>query len=190
MILFKREKRKIFIMKICYRLVCMLGFDHAKYLRKKNLFRLFGQNVLYQTHFLPNNPQRVKIHDNVKIAANVVFYEHDVINAVFECLDSSAKMHGHGTCIEICENVFIGGNTVIIGNVCIGPNAIVAGGSVVAKDVPPGTIVGGNPAKVIGNFYELLKKRQQEDVLKDGYDSVKIVDEDWAKFDEKRQRNK
>ena len=176
------------MMKICYRLVCMLGFDHAKYLRKKSLFGLFGQNVLYQTHFLPNNPKRVKIHNNVKIAANVVFYEHDVINAVFECMEPSVKMHGHGTCIEICDNVFIGGSSIIIGNVCIGPNAIVAGGSVVIKDVPPGSIVGGNPARVIGNFYDLLKKRQLEDALKEDYDSNKIVDEDWARYYEKKKK--
>jgi len=37
-------------------------------------------------------------------------------------------------------------------NVKIGPNAIVAAGSVVTKDVPEGCVVGGNPAKVIGNM--------------------------------------
>lgn len=41
----------------------------------------------------------------------------------------------------------------------IGPNSVVAAGSVVTKDVPPGTIVGGNPAKQIGNFDDLMQKR-------------------------------
>ncbi len=61
--------------------------------------------------------------------------------------------------IEICDNVFIGANSNIMYNVKIGPNAVVAAGSVVVKDVAPGTVVGGNPAKVIGNFDDLMKRR-------------------------------
>lgn len=42
----------------------------------------------------------------------------------------------------------------------IGPNAIVAAGSVVTKDVTEGTIVGGNPAHMIGKFEDLMSKRK------------------------------
>jgi acetyltransferase-like isoleucine patch superfamily enzyme len=179
----KLELRKIWLMKAGYRLVCLLGLNHQKYIRKRNLFALFGQKVLYQTHFLPNNPKRVKIHDNVCVAANVVFYEHDVINMVFERYDPSVKLHGHHTCIEIMDNCFIGGSSIIIGNVRIGPNAIVGGGSVVTKDVPPGTIVAGNPAKVIGSFYDLLKKRQTIDAECNGENQLEKL---WQSFYDKR----
>lgn len=47
-------------------------------------------------------------------------------------------------------------------DVKIGPNAIVAAGSVVTKDVPEGTIVGGNPAKVIGKFEDFVVKRNKK----------------------------
>lgn len=133
----KKEKRKLWLNKMCYKLVCVLGLNHQDYLRKHNVFGMFGQSVLYQTHYLPNNPKRVKIHNNVKIAADVIFYEHDVLNLVFEQFDNSVKLRNHGTCIEIFDNCFIGGNSIIIGDVSIGPNAIVGGGSVVTKDVPP-----------------------------------------------------
>ena len=58
-----------------------------------------------------------------------------------------------------CVWVFIGANSTILYGVRIGPNAIVAAGSVVTKDVPPGSVVGGVPAKVIGSFADVAQKR-------------------------------
>lgn len=46
----------------------------------------------------------------------------------------------------------------------IGPNAIVAAGSVVTKDVPEGCVVGGNPARVIGKYADVAEKRKDYDV--------------------------
>jgi acetyltransferase-like isoleucine patch superfamily enzyme len=51
--------------------------------------------------------------------------------------------------IAIGRNVWIGAGTTIIGGVSVGENSVVAAGSVVTKDVPPDTLVGGNPARVI-----------------------------------------
>ncbi len=51
--------------------------------------------------------------------------------------------------VVIGSNVWIGGNCSILGGVTIGDNAIVAAGAVVTKDVEPGTVVGGVPAKLI-----------------------------------------
>lgn len=59
------------------------------------------------------------------------------------------------------DNVFIGSDSNILYNTKIGPNAIIASGSVVVKDVPEGSIVGGNPAKVIGTIDNLIKARKK-----------------------------
>ena len=48
------------------------------------------------------------------------------------------------------DHCWIGVRAIILPGVTVGEGAIVAAGSVVAKDVAPYTIVGGNPAKVIG----------------------------------------
>ena len=51
--------------------------------------------------------------------------------------------------IIIGDDVWIGANSVIVQGVNIGSGSIVAAGAVVTKDVPPNSIVGGVPAKVI-----------------------------------------
>jgi acetyltransferase-like isoleucine patch superfamily enzyme len=56
--------------------------------------------------------------------------------------------------IAIERNVWIGAGTTIIGGVTVGENSVVAAGSVVTKDVPPNTLVGGNPARVIRSIAE------------------------------------
>jgi acetyltransferase-like isoleucine patch superfamily enzyme len=51
--------------------------------------------------------------------------------------------------IVIGKNVWVAAGVTIIGGVTVGENSVVAAGSVVTKDVPSNTLVGGNPAKVI-----------------------------------------
>ncbi|MGJ1191645.1 sugar O-acetyltransferase [Sphingobacterium siyangense] len=54
--------------------------------------------------------------------------------------------------IHIKKNAWIGANATILPGVTIGENAVVAAGSVVSKDVPDNTVVGGIPAKIIKNI--------------------------------------
>jgi acetyltransferase-like isoleucine patch superfamily enzyme len=56
--------------------------------------------------------------------------------------------------IVIERNVWIAAGATIIGGVTVGENSVVAAGAVVTKNVPPNTLVGGNPAKVIRSIAE------------------------------------
>jgi acetyltransferase-like isoleucine patch superfamily enzyme len=56
--------------------------------------------------------------------------------------------------IVIARNVWIAAGATIIGGVTVGENAVVAAGSVVTRDVPPNTLVGGNPARPIRSIAE------------------------------------
>ena len=56
--------------------------------------------------------------------------------------------------IVIERNVWIAAGATVIGGVTIGENSVVAAGSVVTRDVPPNTLVGGNPARIIRSIIE------------------------------------
>jgi acetyltransferase-like isoleucine patch superfamily enzyme len=56
--------------------------------------------------------------------------------------------------IVIGRNVWLAAGVTVIGGVTIGENSVVAAGAVVTKDVPPNTLVGGNPAQVIRSIVE------------------------------------
>ena len=59
-----------------------------------------------------------------------------------------------GKRIVIERNVWIAAGATILGGVTVGENSVVAAGAVVTRDVPPNTLVGGNPARVIRSIDE------------------------------------
>lgn len=85
----------------------------------------------------------LKIGSHVDIASEVMIYnsEHDI---------HSEDMHAITEPVEIGDYVFIGPRVIIMPGVKIGKGAVIAGGAVVTKNVPEKTIVGGVPAKEIG----------------------------------------
>ena len=90
------------------------------------------------------------------------------------------------SCIEIFDNCFIGGKSILIGNLRIGPNAIVPGRSVVTKDVLPGEIVAGNPAKVVGNFFDLMERRKRQDYSQPELSFEERNNKLWEAFSKKK----
>ena len=82
---------------------------------------------------------KLKIGSHVDIASEVMIYnsEHDI---------DSEDFHA----VKVGDYAFIGPRAVILPGVKIGQGAIIAAGAVVTKDVPEFAIVGGVPAKVIG----------------------------------------
>lgn len=132
------------------------------YLRKKHIFHHLGENV-HLWGGVPSDPYLISIGNNVIIATSVEFVTHDIFyHALNQTYKDLGKFYPYFDTITIEDNVCIGGFSKIMPGVVIGKGAIVAGGSVVTKDVPPGMIVGGNPAKIIGSMEKLAKRRIAE----------------------------
>jgi acetyltransferase-like isoleucine patch superfamily enzyme len=85
----------------------------------------------------------VTIGKNVRIAPYVLILDSDFHSAADHFSD------GKTSAVTIGDNVWIATKSMILKGVTIGEGAVVAAGSVVTKDVPPFTVVGGVPAKVI-----------------------------------------
>ena len=154
----------------------------SKIIKKNHFFAEIGENVFFQPRKLPADPKFIKFHNNIQVAANVSFVTHDIMHRVFKNIDHKNIYESHLGCIEVMDNVFIGANSLILPNVMIGPNAIIAAGSVVTKDVPSGSIVAGIPARVIGNFDDLMHKRAEEGKKISIKDREDRIESEWKIF--------
>jgi acetyltransferase-like isoleucine patch superfamily enzyme len=92
----------------------------------------------------------VTIGDNCQMAPNVAIYTagHPVHPA------TRNTAYEYGIDITIGNNVWIGGNTVIMPGVRIGDNAVIGAGSIVTKDIPAWTVAAGNPCRVLRKITE------------------------------------
>ena len=71
-------------------------------------------------------------------------------NHVFARTDVTIKEQGVERGVTVIEDdCWIGAGSIILSGVTIGSGSVIAGGSVVTRDVPPRSVAGGNPAKVL-----------------------------------------
>lgn len=108
---------------------------------------------IYTTDF-GGEPWLIRIGNRVCISNDVTFVNHG-LNWPFQ--EKYESLTGFGP-IDIRDNCQIGVRATILPHVTIGPNSIVGACSVVTKDVPPDTVVAGNPARVIGTMAEYEEK--------------------------------
>ena len=125
----------------------------------------YGSHIEVGKNFFANynctiiDVAKVKIGDNCQMAPNVSIYTaghplHPV---------SRNSMYEYGISVTIGDNVWIGGNTVIMPGGHIGSNTVIGAGSVVTKDIPDWVVAVGNPCRVIRQITEEDKKYYYKD---------------------------
>ncbi len=119
-----------------------------------------GSNCDIQKVNFGSEPYLVTVGNHVQITEGTKIFTHGGA-WVLRLRDPKIDFFGK---VFIGDNVYIGNNSLILPGVTIGKNAIIAAGSVVTKSIDENCIVGGNPARVIGNVDEFYHKIKQYDV--------------------------
>lgn len=128
-------------------------FTIAEYFRK--LGANIGDDNRLEIRNLGPEPYLITIGNHCTIAQNVVFLVHDGATWLFSEEFPSIQKFGP---VQIHDNCFIGYNSIIMGNVTIGPNTIIGAGSIVTKNIPANVVAAGNPARIICTTEEYKKK--------------------------------
>lgn len=158
----------------------------TKYLKDKHIFGDIGENCNIMSRTVPLYAKLIKLGNNVRLASHVTFVTHDVTHVMLNGISTlkEANFKEKIGCIEIKDNVFVGTGSTILYGVQIGSNVIIGAGSLVNKDVPPNTVVGGVPAKVISSFDEYLSKRKSEEtypeMLGPGEEAIDDATAEWC----------
>lgn len=116
---------------------------------------------------------KVTIGDNCLFAPNVAIYTagHPIHP------DSRNSLYEYGIDVTIGDNVWIGGNVVVMPGVTIGDCCVIGAGSVVTRDIPAWSIAAGNPARVIRKITEEDRKYYFRD--------REFDEESWEKINQK-----
>jgi acetyltransferase-like isoleucine patch superfamily enzyme len=133
--------------------------EYAEFLRRHGGLHSIGKDCRINTKVEITDPAYVSIGNNVTLSSCALI-GHDASIAVIgratgKKLDSVGK-------IDIRDNVFIGYGAILLPGITVGPNAIVAAGSVVNRDVSPGTVVAGVPAHAVGSFDDLAARLESK----------------------------
>lgn len=110
-----------------------------------------GTEILEPFFIDPDHCFLVSIGANCTLAPNVRLIAHD----------ASTKRHLGYTRIgkiTINDNCFIGDSVIILPNVTVGANSIIGAGTLVNRDIPPGSVAAGNPVRIICKLEEYLEK--------------------------------
>lgn len=131
------------------------GIEWARYLARWGSLHSVGTNVWINVGCNITDPMLVRIGNNVGLS-DCTLFGHDGVIGLF-ANRYNVKLDSVGP-VDIRDNCFIGHGAIVMPRVTIGPDSIVAAGAIVTRDVPPGVVVGGNPAKVICTIEELVRK--------------------------------
>lgn len=114
----------------------------------------FGKNIAIGRNVFINSGCHFQDQGGIAIGDGALIGHNVVLATVNHALEPEKCRRNRYAPIRIGENVWIGSNATILPGVTLGDWAVVAAGAVVTKDVPPMTVVGGVPARVLRTIPE------------------------------------
>jgi len=105
-----------------------------------------GEHCVINTTSFSTEPYLIEIGNHVAISIGCQFITHDAAIWVFR--DSNPDMDVFGT-IKVGDNTYFGTNCTVLPNSTIGSNCIIGSGTVVRGNIPDGSVVLGNPGRVV-----------------------------------------
>jgi len=165
-----------------------------------------GESTTFTVNKRDDKKVRLKIGENTYIGRNNFFTVGKYLevgpycifgnNCSFICSDHvfdsplipyALSGFTSGKTLKVGANCWIGMNVTVVGNVTIGHGSIIGANSVILKDIPPFSLIIGNPSKIIKRFDFQLKKWINVVDIDTNYDYV--TEEEYIKILEKKYDN-
>lgn len=112
----------------------------------------FGKNITIGRDVFINSGCHFQDQGGIEIGDGALIGHNVVLATINHDLNPAMNRKNHYAPIKIGAHVWIGSNATILSGVFVGEWSVVAAGAVVTKDVPPMTVVGGVPARIIKNI--------------------------------------
>ena len=117
--------------------------------------------MFFQPRKFPTDPELIAIGNNVKISSGVEFINHDIIHSMINSKFKECILQPYTAPIQIDNNVMIGSKNLILPNVHICSDVIIAAGSVVTRNIIVPGVYGGVPVKYLKSLEYFIEKRKE-----------------------------